>query len=95
MKRPRPKQPRFARRGRDAHSSPAPESRATQRFLDVVEWVGNKLPDPAFLFVFALFITWGVSALLAPLPFEELDPRTRQPVPSVCQMAGQGGIQSA
>ncbi len=69
-------------------SSPAATgSRATQRFLDVVEWVGNKLPDPAFLFVFALFITWGVSAWLAPVEFEEVDPRTREPVRVLNQLS--------
>ena len=36
-------------------------------FLDWIEWLGNKLPDPAVLFVFALFITWGASAWLAPV----------------------------
>ena len=55
-------------------STATPDPRMTQRFLDVVEWVGNKLPDPAFLFLFALFITWGVSAWLAPVEFAELDP---------------------
>jgi len=72
----------------DSPSSPAAtDSPATQRFLDVVEWVGNKLPDPAFLFVFALFITWGVSAWLAPVEFEELDPRTQEPVRVLNQLS--------
>lgn len=34
------------------------------RLLDLIERVGNKLPDPAVLFVFALAIVWIVSALL-------------------------------
>jgi aminobenzoyl-glutamate transport protein len=34
------------------------------RALDWIERVGNKLPDPALLFVFALLIVWVVSALL-------------------------------
>ncbi len=45
-------------------------------FLDWIEWLGNKLPDPAVLFVFALFITWGASAWLAPVEFTDIDPRT-------------------
>ncbi len=35
-----------------------------QRILNGVEVVGNKLPDPALLFVFALLITWVVSAIM-------------------------------
>ncbi len=49
---------------------------AGQGFLDWVEWLGNKLPDPAALFVLALIITWIVSAWLAPVEFAEVDPRT-------------------
>lgn len=47
-----------------------------QRFLDGIEWAGNKLPDPAVLFVLALVLTWALSALLAPVQFTEIDPRT-------------------
>lgn len=54
--------------------------------MDGVEWIGNKLPDPAFLFVLALFITWGASAWLAPIEFSELDPRTKQPIQVVSQL---------
>jgi aminobenzoyl-glutamate transport protein len=45
-------------------------------FLDRIEWLGNKLPDPAFLFVIALGLTWVASALLAPVEFREIDPRS-------------------
>jgi aminobenzoyl-glutamate transport protein len=40
-----------------------------QRFLSWVERVGNRLPDPAALFVVALGIVWVVSALLAGYEF--------------------------
>ena len=53
-----------------------PASPGTQRFLDWVERIGNKLPDPAILFLIALILTWIASALLAPVQFTELDPRT-------------------
>lgn len=56
-------------------TSPAPRSGA-QRALDLVERVGNKLPDPAMLFVFALVLTWLASALLAQVQFTDTDPRT-------------------
>jgi aminobenzoyl-glutamate transport protein len=46
------------------------------RLLDRIERLGNRLPDPAFLFLFALLLTWAVSALLAPVEFAETDPRT-------------------
>jgi aminobenzoyl-glutamate transport protein len=43
---------------------PLPRTRM-QRFLDGLEAVGNKLPDPAMIFVIALAITWIISAVLA------------------------------
>lgn len=45
--------------------------------LNWIEWAGNKLPDPAILFVIALLLTWVLSALLAPVAFTEEDPRAR------------------
>ncbi|HWN93834.1 MAG TPA: AbgT family transporter, partial [Methylomirabilota bacterium] len=48
----------------------------TQRLLDKLEYAGNKLPDPAMIFVIALVLTWVASALLAPVQFSEVDPRT-------------------
>jgi aminobenzoyl-glutamate transport protein len=41
-----------------------------QRFLDAIERLGNRLPDPALLFVVALFLAWISSALLAGYSFE-------------------------
>jgi len=38
--------------------------RLIDRMLNWVETVGNKLPDPALLFVFAMLITWVVSWLM-------------------------------
>lgn len=46
-----------------------------QRFLNAIEWAGNKLPDPAFLFVWAILITMLASRWLAPVEFSEIDPR--------------------
>ncbi|WP_432460707.1 MULTISPECIES: AbgT family transporter [unclassified Agarivorans] len=50
------------------------------RMLDTVERVGNKLPDPAVLFLGALFLVWVVSALLANVQFAEIDPRTGEAI---------------
>jgi aminobenzoyl-glutamate transport protein len=58
------------------------------RLLRWVEVVGNRLPDPAVLFVIALVITWGLSALLAPVSFAEIDPRTGKPLQVVNQLTG-------
>ncbi len=57
-----------------------------QRFLDTVEVVGNKLPDPAILFLLLLFGTWIASALLAPIQFTEVHPVTGDPVRVVNQL---------
>src|SRR5687767_9718922 len=45
-------------------------------FLGWIEWAGNKLPDPAMLFVWALLITWVLSKILSQFQFAEIDPRT-------------------
>ncbi len=59
-----------------------------RRALDLVEWLGNKLPDPAVLFVLALFVTWGLSAILSRIEFAELDPRSHEPIRVVNQLTG-------
>lgn len=40
------------------------------RQLDLIEWLGNKLPDPAVLFLVGLAVTWLVSAILAGTEFQ-------------------------
>ena len=46
------------------------------KFLDGVEYLGNKLPDPAIIFLIALVLTWIASIALAPVQFTETDPRS-------------------
>ena len=58
-----------------------------QRFLDIVEWLGNKLPDPAFLFLISLMITWSVSAWLSQKTFTEIDPRSSEPIRVINQLS--------
>ena len=53
----------------------ASESRTT-RMLATVERVGNKLPDPAMLFVGLLVVVWLLSWLLSYVTFEMIDPRS-------------------
>jgi len=45
-------------------------------FLGTVERVGNKLPDPAVLFIALLFIVWVLSWLLSYVSFDVIDPRS-------------------
>jgi aminobenzoyl-glutamate transport protein len=47
-------------------------------FLATVERVGNKLPDPAVLFIALLFIVWVLSWLLSFVSFDIRDPRTEE-----------------
>jgi len=48
----------------------------TTRMLATVERVGNKLPDPAMLFVFLLVVVWLLSWVLSYVSFEMIDPRS-------------------
>jgi aminobenzoyl-glutamate transport protein len=58
--------------------SPDPK-RWWHRVLDGIERLGNRLPDPALLFVFGLLTTWLVSKALVGVTFSEIDPRTITP----------------
>lgn len=46
------------------------------RMLTWIEVIGNKLPDPSMLFLISLIIVWILSALLSPVSFTDIDPRT-------------------
>ena len=50
------------------------------RMLNVIERIGNKLPDPAILFLISLILVWVISALLAPIEFQEINPRDNNPI---------------
>jgi aminobenzoyl-glutamate transport protein len=70
-------------------ATPTNESpRLVDRALNAIERVGNKLPDPAALFLILLLLTWVLSALLAPVQFSEIDPRNNQPIQIKNQLAG-------
>lgn len=62
-----------------ATASPASRN-AMMRFLDGVEKVGNKLPDPAMLFIVLLGIVLVLSWLLSHVSFDIINPRTNMPV---------------
>ena len=44
------------------------------KMLDFVERAGNKLPDPAILFLSLMLIIWVLSALFSTMTFSEIDP---------------------
>ncbi len=50
------------------------------RMLGHIEAVGNKLPDPSMLFLISLVIVWVLSALMAPMSFSDIDPRSGNPL---------------
>lgn len=56
------------------------KSSVIDRFLNVIERVGNKLPDPAVLFLVSMIIIWVLSWLMSPVAFAEIDPRTGEPI---------------
>ena len=50
------------------------------RALDAIERIGNRLPDPAVLFLLLMLLVWVVSALMSGMSFDAIDPRTDSPV---------------
>lgn len=59
-------------------TTPAVKANWFSRFLNTVEYLGNKLPDPAVLFALLMVIVWVASWLLSGITFNEIDPRTGQ-----------------
>jgi len=51
-----------------------------ERTLSGIERVGNKLPDPAMLFLLSMFIVWILSWLLSDVAFTLINPRTQAPI---------------
>ena len=58
------------------------------RALNGIETIGNRLPDPAILFLLLLVLTWIASAILSPIEFAEIDPRTGEPMRIANQLTG-------
>jgi aminobenzoyl-glutamate transport protein len=58
----------------------APKSGALNRLLNLIEVVGNKLPDPAILFALLLAVVWGLSWAMSGVVFTEIDPRSGQAI---------------
>lgn len=60
--------------------APSTSPGALARALDVIERLGNKLPDPALLFVLLLMFVFVLSYALSGVSFEAIDPRTKVPI---------------
>lgn len=73
----------------DGNPEPGQPTGRTARLLDAIERIGNKLPDPAALFVILLVAVWIFSALLSNLQFTEVDPRTGLPIQIANQLTGE------
>ena len=61
-------------------SKAAQEKGFVNRMLGWIEKVGNKLPDPAVLFLVALILVWILSAILSPVEFTDINPRDGNPI---------------
>lgn len=61
---------------------------ALARFLDLIETAGNKLPDPAILFLVLMIIVWVLSAVMSGMTFTEIDPRTGEAVNIINLLTG-------
>jgi aminobenzoyl-glutamate transport protein len=59
-----------------------------QRALAAVERIGNKLPDPAVLFIALLFIVWLLSWALSGISFDLIDPRNGEQLIVSNQLSG-------
>ncbi len=59
-----------------------------ERLLGAVERVGNRLPDPAVLFLLLLGFTMLLSAVLSTVGFDAVDPRNGEPLRVVNLLGG-------
>ena len=70
-------------------SSQSPtEQSLSQRTLAMVERAGNRLPDPAVLFIALLVAVWGLSLLLSFGSYEVIDPRSGETLQIINQLSG-------
>ena len=61
---------------------------APQGWLGAVERIGNRLPDPAVLFIYLLVAVWLLSWLMSYASFDLVDPRSGEPLLIVNQLSG-------
>ena len=54
--------------------------RLIDRFLNSIERVGNTLPDPAIIFLFAMILIWFLSAVFSQVSFDAIAHRTGEAI---------------
>ncbi|ASR42607.1 aminobenzoyl-glutamate transporter [Xanthomonas citri pv. mangiferaeindicae] len=59
------------------------------RLLDTIERTGNRLPDPAMLFLLLMLAVWALSWALSGVDFAAIDPRSGTPIQIVNQLSGE------
>ncbi|MGY0504988.1 AbgT family transporter [Luteimonas sp. e5] len=64
----------------DPQPAALPSRSLVTRMLDAVERVGNKLPDPAVLFLLLMLLVWACSAWFSTMTFSEVDPRSGEAI---------------
>ncbi|MEC9091297.1 MAG: AbgT family transporter, partial [Planctomycetota bacterium] len=74
-------------RPQDSDSTDSVSRGLIVRFLDTVEWLGNKLPAPAVLFLGGLMFIWLLSAMLSGVNFTETLPNQDSPIQIVNLMS--------
>ncbi len=68
-------------------NQPVHPATRTQRLLAGIERVGNRLPDPAVLFIALLFLTWALSLLFSRFEYDLVDPRSGEALRVVNQFS--------
>lgn len=58
----------------------AAKASGMDRFLNLVERAGNKIPDPALLFFWGLILVWVLSAILSQFNFDLVHPITQKTI---------------
>ncbi|MFQ6005939.1 MAG: AbgT family transporter, partial [Woeseia sp.] len=66
----------------------SPKPGRLERALAAVERVGNRLPDPAVLFIALLIIVWVLSWMLSGVSFSVIDPRSGEALVVENQLSG-------
>lgn len=61
--------------------------RPSRGLLASIERIGNRLPDPAMLFVGLLVLVWLLSWLLSGVDFDAVDPRNGEPLRVINQLS--------
>ena len=71
-----------------AHEKEEVKVSLSTRMLATVERVGNKLPDPAVLFIALLFVVWLLSWLMSYITFDVFHPATKERIVIINQLSG-------